>query len=146
MPDPRAETVRRFREDQGARRVYILTVLQPFTIKQNRFMVVEWHKSAQLIHCPDCTPRTALGNGEVTDLEIDDLATFTIAVDAARAAWDVDFVPSGLHDGITITIERCDDRAYTRTRMVDPPEGSDHERLQSAWMAAFPEVALALGA
>lgn len=144
MSDPRAETVRRFREDQAARQVYILTVLQPFTISQNRFILLEWHKSAQLIHCADCTPRTALGSGQVTDIEADTLQAFTTALDGARDAWDSDLIPSGLHDGITVTIERCDDDGYWRSRMVNPPEGSAHDRLQSAWMAAFPEVALAI--
>ena len=45
---------------------------------------------------------------------------------------------------MTLTIEMADAESYRRVRMVDPPVGGPHERLLSAWMTTFPEVAIAL--
>jgi hypothetical protein len=145
MSDPRADNVKRFREEQGALRVYLLTAIQPFTVSQDRFIVVERrNQDAWLIHCTGCTPRTALGNGNSQTIPPEKLEEFDRLIHAASAAWKSDAIPSGVHDGVTLTVEIADADSYRRVRMVDPPEGSAHDKLLSAWMTVFPEVALAL--
>ncbi len=145
MSDPRTVNVKRFREEQGAVRVYILTAIQPFTVSQDRFLVVERrNQEAWLIHCFGCTPRTALGNGNSQAISPENLEEFAARINAASVAWDFDAIPSGVHDGITLTVEMADADSYRRVRMVEPLEGSPHEQLLSAWMTAFPEVAIAL--
>ena len=145
MSDPRTDNVKRFREDQGAVRVYILTAIQPFTVSQDRFIVVERRNDdAWLIHCTGCTPRTSLGNGNSKGILPDVLEDFAARIEAASAAWDSDAIPQGVHDGVTLTIEMADAESYRRVRMVDPADGSPHEQMLSAWMTTFPEVAIAL--
>ncbi|MBN1563232.1 MAG: hypothetical protein JXA10_05300 [Anaerolineae bacterium] len=145
MNDPRADNVKRFREEQGAVRVYMLTAIQPFTVSQDRFIVVERrHEEAWLIHCTGCTPRTALGNGNSQSVSPETLQEFITRINAASAAWDSDAMPPGVHDGITLTVEIADAESYRRVRMVDPADGSPHDKLLSAWMTTFPEVAIAL--
>jgi hypothetical protein len=145
MNDPRANNVKRFREEQGALRIYMLTAIQPFTVSQDRFIVVERrNEEAWLIHCTGCTPRTALGNGNSQSLSPETLQTFAARIEAASAAWSGDAIPEGIHDGVTLTFELADAESYRRVRMVDPAEGSAHEKLLSAWMTTFPEVAIAL--
>jgi hypothetical protein len=144
MPDPRAINVQRFRESQGATRVHILTTIQPFTVSQDRSVVLERPGGAWLIHGSRCTPHTPLGHGRTRRIDDETLTAFLQRLDAADAAWDSDAIPAGIHDGVTITIERAEDGDYRRTRMVEPPEGSAHERLLAAWMTTFPEVAHAL--
>ena len=38
MPDPRSEKVQKFREEQGATRIHILTAVTPFSVSQDRFV------------------------------------------------------------------------------------------------------------
>ena len=107
-------------------------------------MVIEWRSGARLVQCPGCTPRTALGQGEAIDIAPDTLRAFQDRLAEADAAWRADAVPVGVHDGVTLTVEHADAHSYRRVRMVDPPEGSAHDRLLSAWMTTFPVVAHAL--
>jgi hypothetical protein len=144
MPDTRASNVQRFREEQGAARVHILTAVAPFTVSQDRFVLIETAEGARLVTCTHCTPRTALSHGQMRDIPPDTLARFLGAVDAAEAAWSGDAVPENIHDGVTIIVERAEADAYYRTRMVAPPEGSSHGRLLAAWTDAFEEVRRAL--
>jgi len=136
--------VQRFREEQGAIRVHILTAVAPFTVSQDRFVLIETGEGARLVICTRCTPRTALGHGQTRDIPPDVLARFLDAVDAAEAAWSGDAVPENVYDGVTIIVERAEANAYRRTRMVAPPEGSPHARLLAAWTDAFEEARRAL--
>jgi hypothetical protein len=140
MPDTRASNVQRFREDQGAARVHILTAVAPFTVSQDRFVLIEVAEGARLVACTRCTPRTALIHGQTRAIPPDTLARFLDAVNAAEAAWSGDAVPENIHDGVTIIVEWADADAYRRTRMVAPPEGSPHGRLLAAWTDAFEEA------
>jgi hypothetical protein len=140
MPDTRASNVQRFREDQGATRVHILTAVAPFTVSQDRFVLIEMAEGARLVACTRCTPRTALIHGQMRTISPDTLARFLEAVNAAEAAWSGDAVPESIHDGVTIIIEWAEADAYHRTRMVAPPESSPHGRLLAAWTDVFEEV------
>lgn len=140
MGDTRSANVQRFREEQGAARVHILTAVAPFTVSQDRFVLIETAEGVRLVTCTRCTPRTALSHGQNRDIPPDTLVRFLSAVDAADAAWSRDAVPESIHDGVTIIVERADADAYRRTRMVAPPEGSPHARLLAAWTDAFDEV------
>jgi hypothetical protein len=140
MPDTRGSNVQRFREGQGAARVHILTAVAPFTVSQDRFVLIEIAEGARLVACTRCTPRTALSHGQMRVIPPDTLARFLDAVDAAEAAWSGDAVPENIHDGVTIIVEWADVDAYRRTRMVAPPENSPHGRLLAAWSDAFEEV------
>ena len=140
MADTRSGNVQRFREEQGATRVHILTAVAPFTVSQDRFVLIETAEGARLVACTRCTPRTALSHGQTRDIPPDTLARFLGAVSAAEAAWSRDAVPENVHDGVTIIVEWADTDTYCRTRMVAPPEGSPHARLLAAWTDAFEEV------
>jgi hypothetical protein len=144
MSDLRSTNVLHFREEQGAARVHILTAVAPFTVSQDRFVLIETGTGARLVACTGCTPRTALSHGQSRDLPAETLAAFLSRIEAAAAAWDADAIPSDIHDGVTITVERADAAGYCRVRMVAPPEGSPHARLLSAWTATFEEVRRAL--
>jgi hypothetical protein len=140
MTDPRAANVQRFREEQKAARVQILCVIAPFTVSQERFILIETAAGARLISCSGCTPRTPLGQGPSREITPDVLAAFLRTADSAEAAWAADAIPTDIHDGVTITVERADATGYSRVRMVAPPAGSSHARLLDAWRSAFDEV------
>lgn len=140
MPDTRAEKVRRFCAEQQASRLHILTVVTPFSVSQDRLIVVEHGKTAQVIVCNGCTPRTAFEHGDLRDIDPDVLSGFLTDVDDAEMAWVGDSVPPNIHDGITVTIERTDGDTYERVRIVDPEVASPHARLIGAWTEAFPEA------
>jgi hypothetical protein len=142
--DNRAEHVQRFCQERGATRVHILTVHAPFTVRQDRFVVLERGAGGQFISGKGCTPRTPLGTGEERPLYAETLAAFLRAVEAASEAWDGDAVPPNMHDGVTLTCEQADADDYRRVRIVDPAPGSAHARLIAAWTAAFPDVRRAL--
>jgi hypothetical protein len=144
MPDPRSEKVQRFREEQGASRVHILTAIQPFSISQDRFVVIEFADDAWLVTCSGCTPRTAFNYGQAQTVRAEQLRAFLERLDAAEAAWANDAIPAGVSDGVTLTIEQATADGYRRVRMVEPPEGSAHGRLLDAWMVTFPGIALTL--
>ena len=144
MPDPRSDKVQKFREEQGALRVHILTAIQPFSVSQDRFVLIEFADDAWLVICRGCTPRTAFNHGRAQTVRSDDLRAFLGRLDAADAAWAKDAIPAGVSDGVTLTVEQATDDDYRRVRMVEPPEGSVHARLLDAWMVTFPEIAIAL--
>jgi len=144
MPDPRTTNVQRYREEQGAARIHLLTAIAPFTVSQDRFIVVEAGEVARLVSCSRCTPRTVLGQGQAREVAPETLVAFQRGLAAAEAAWAQDAVPPNVHDGVTITAEYADAGIYRRVRMVAPPEGSPHARLLAAWLDAFPEVRRAL--
>lgn len=140
MPDNRTINVQRFREEQGASRVHILTAIAPFSVKQDRFVVIERGDAsgAHLIVCTDGTPRAPLDRGDVHPVDGQTLRAFLQDVDDAAMAWAGDAIPPNVHDGVTITVERADAETYDRVRMVAPPSGSPHARLLAAWLDAFP--------
>jgi len=140
MPDNRSLTVQRFCAEHGADCVYILTAIQPFTVSQNRCMVVVTGRSAQLVCCHSCTPRTSLGQGSLREVEPAVLEQFLRDVQDAAPAWTGDAIPPHVHDGVTLTVERADAHGYERVRMVEPPSGGPHARLLAAWADAFPEA------
>ncbi|MCZ7540042.1 MAG: hypothetical protein M5U29_09040 [Anaerolineae bacterium] len=145
MPDNRSLTVQRFCAEQGADCVYLLTAIQPFTVSQNRCMVVVAGRSARLLCCHSCTPRTSLAQGSMRDVEPETLNRFLRDLEGAALAWEADAVPPNIHDGLTITVERATAGGYERVRMVEPPSGGPHARLLAAWVNAFPEVRRAIG-
>lgn len=145
MSDPRAVTIQRFRAEQGADCVYILTAIQPFTVSQNRCMVVVTGRSAQLVCCHSCTPRTSLAQGSMRDVEPEALDRFLREVEGAAGAWEADAIPPNVHDGLTITVECATAEGYERVRMVDVAPGGPHARLLAAWAAAFPEARRIIG-
>ncbi|MBP8974486.1 MAG: hypothetical protein KBH93_11470 [Anaerolineae bacterium] len=145
MSDPRAATVQRFCAEQGADRVYILTAIQPFTVSQNRCMVMVTGRSAQLVCCHSCTPRTSLGQGSLREVEPEALDRFLRALEDAAAAWGEDAIPPNVHDGLTFTVERATAQGYERVRIVDPVPGGPHARLLAAWADAFPEARRVIG-
>jgi len=143
MADNRTLNVQRFREEQGASRVHILTAIAPFSVKQDRFVLMEWGEKdarAHLIVCTDGTPRAPLDRGDVHPVDGQTLRAFLRDIDDAAMAWVGDAIPPNVHDGVTITIERADVETYDRVRMVAPTPGSPHARLLAAWMDAFPET------
>lgn len=141
MTDQRAATVQHYRAEQQAHAVYILTSVMPFSVSQNRAIVVQQGGSmAQLITCSGCTPRTALGQGVMRDIAPDTLEAFLAALADAAPAWDGDAIPPNVHDGVTITVERVDEDGYARVRIVEPQPDTPHQRLIAAWSQAFPEV------
>lgn len=144
MPDPRSEKVQRFREEQGADRVHILTAIQPFSVSQDRFVLVESLWGTRLITCRGGTPRTAFDQGRTQPVSPETVRLFLERLAAAEAAWASDAIPAGVSDGVTITAEWAEAREYRRVRMVEPPEGSAHERLLAAWLVTFPDIAHAL--
>ncbi len=141
MTDQRATTVQRYRAEQKAQAVYILTTVMPFSVSQNRAIVVfDGGSMGHLITCSGCTPRTALGQGVMRDIPPDVLNTFLAALEDAAAAWDNDAIPPNVHDGVTITVERVNDSGYMRVRIVEPQPDTPHHHLIAAWTQAFPEV------
>ncbi len=142
MPDNRTVNVQRFREEQGASRLHILTVVAPFSVSQDRFVLIEISDEAtvRLITCRDGTPRAPLDRGSTRPVEPGALQAFLQDIDDAAMAWAGDAIPPNVHDGVTITVERAAPDSYERVRMVDPPAGSPHARLLAAWMDAFPET------
>jgi hypothetical protein len=144
MPDPRSDKVQKFREEQGASRVHILTALQPFSVSQDRFVLIEFAEDAWLVICRGCTPRTAFNHGRAQMIRSEDLRAFLERLGAAEAAWARDAIPTGVSDGVTLTVEQATNNEYRRVRMVEPPDDSVHARLLDAWMVTFPEIALAL--
>ncbi|MEW6578075.1 MAG: hypothetical protein AB1435_02655 [Chloroflexota bacterium] len=140
MPDNRSLTVQRFCVEQGADCVYILTAIQPFTVSQNRCMVLVTGHSAQLVCCNSCTPRTSLAQGSMRDVEPEALDRFMREVKEAAPAWEADAIPPNVHDGLTITVERATADSYERVRIVDAAPGGPHARLLAAWTGAFPEA------
>ncbi len=144
MPDPRSDKVQKFREEQGASRVHILTAIQPFSVSQDRFVLIEFEHEAWLVICRGGTPRTAFNHGQAQTVRSEDLRAFLERLDAADGAWANDAIPAGVSDGVTLTIEQATDDEYRRVRMVEPPEDSVHARLLDAWMVTFPEIAIAL--
>jgi hypothetical protein len=144
MPDPRSEKVQKFREDQGATRIHILTAVTPFSVSQDRFVLIESYNGARLVICRGSTPRTAFDHGEKYPLSLDTLQVFLERLAGAEAAWDSDAIPVGVSDGVTLTVEQATAHHYRRVRMIEPLEGSPHERLLAAWLVTFPEVAHAL--
>ncbi len=140
MSDPRAATIQRFCAEQGADCVYILTAIQPFTVSQNRCMVVVTGRSAQLVCCHSCTPRTSLAQGSMRDVEPEALDRFLREVEGAAPAWEADAIPPTVHDGLTFTVERATAAGYERVRMVDVAPGGPHARLLAAWADAFLEA------
>ncbi len=145
MPDNRSLTVQRFCVEQGADCVYILTAIQPFTVSQNRCLLVVTGREAQLVCCHSCTPRTSLAQGSMRDVEPEALDRFLREVEGAAAAWEADAIPPNIHDGLTVTVERATADRYERVRMVEPPSGGPHARLLAAWADAFPEVRRVIG-
>jgi hypothetical protein len=144
MPDPRSDKVQKFREEQGAARVHILTAIQPFSVSQDRFVLIEFKRGAELVICRSGTPRTPFNHGQMQTVQSEALRTFLDRLDAANGAWAADAIPSGVSDGVTLTIELATAGEYRRVRMVEPPEDSVHARLLDAWMVTFPEIAIAL--
>ena len=143
MPDSdtRAANVQRFREERSAQRVHILTVHAPFSVRQDRFIVLETSAGGRWFICGEgCTPRTPLTTGDERPIDADTLAAFLGDVTAASEAWQADAVPPNVHDGVTLTCEEADAGGYRRVRIVDPVPGSAHARLIAAWTAAFPEI------
>lgn len=140
MTDPRAANVQRFHDEHNADTVYILTAVTPFSVSQNRAIIVQKQRTAQLITCTGCTPRTALGQGLMRDITPRELSAFLTAIASAEVAWADDALPPNVHDGITITIERATAKGYDRVRAVDPPPNSPHARLIAAFSANFPEL------
>ncbi|MBI5958031.1 MAG: hypothetical protein HY866_04810 [Chloroflexi bacterium] len=144
MTDPRALNVQRFREEQKAERLWVLSAIAPFTVSQDRFVLIETEQGARLEICAACTPRTPLGQGQKRLIAPETLAAFLRAVEAADAAWDADAIPAAIHDGVTITVECASAGSYRRVRMVAPPAGTPHAALLDAWRASFEEVRKAL--
>jgi hypothetical protein len=144
MADPRSDKVQKFREEQGATRVHILTAIQPFSVSQDRFVLIEFTREAQLVICRSGTPRTPFDHGQTQAVRSGELRTFLDRLDAANAAWVADAIPTGVSDGVTLTVEQATPAEYRRVRMVEPPENSIHARLLEAWMVTFPEIAIAL--
>jgi hypothetical protein len=140
MSDQRAANVQRFREEQGAERVWVLSAVIPFSVSQDRVVVVERPDGAQLVTCHGCTPRTALGQGTLRPIASDVLAAFVSGMNDADMAWTGDDVPPNVHDGVTFTVEHADASGYERVRIVDPQTNSPHDRLLVAWADAFPEA------
>ncbi len=146
MTDQRAANVQRFREEQGARRVWILSAVIPFSVSQDRVVIVERNDSgAQLITCNGCTPRTALGQGTLREIAPETLREFLTGLEDAEMAWAGDLIPPNVHDGVTYTVERADASGYERVRIVDPQTNSPHDRLLMTWADAFPEARKLLG-
>ncbi len=144
MPDPRSEKVQKFREEQGATRIHILTAVTPFSVSQDRFVVIETRHGARLVICRGSTPRTAFDHGVKYPVSLDTVRLFLERLSAAEIAWAADAIPAGVSDGITLTAEQATAHDYRRVRMIEPPEGSPHDRLLAAWLVTFPEVAHAL--
>lgn len=140
MTDPRATNVQRFRAEHDADTVFILTAVTPFSVSQDRAIIVTKQHTAQLVTCSGCTPRTALGQGLMRDITPRELTDFRAGLAQADSAWDDDALPPNVHDGITITIERATAQGYDRVRIVDPPPGSPHAQLIAAFSATFPEL------
>jgi len=138
-------TVQRFREAEGADSVYILTVLQPFTVSQSRCVVVVTGYEGQLISSNGCTPRTALSQGSVRHIDSQVLENFLRSLADAEMAWAGDVVPPNIHDGVTLTVERADANGYERVRIADFEVGGPHGRLIEAWTSAFPEARRIIG-
>lgn len=145
MSDNRSLTVQRFCAEQGADCVYILTAIQPFTVSQNRCLLIVTGREAQLVCCNSCTPRTSLAQGSMRDVEPEALDRFLRAIEGAAGAWEADAIPSNVHDGLTITVERVTAAGYERVRMVEPAPGGPHARLLAAWADVFPEVRRVIG-
>lgn len=146
MTDQRAANVQRFREEQGAQRVWILSAVIPFSVSQDRVVVVQrGDGNAQLITCNGCTPRTGLGQGILREITSETLHEFLTGLEDAEMAWAGDLIPPNVHDGVTFTVERADAGGYERVRMVDPQTNSPHDRLLMAWADAFPEARKLLG-
>jgi hypothetical protein len=144
MLDPRSDKVQKFREEQGASRVHILTAIQPFSVSHDRFVLVELPYGARLVICRGCTPRTAFSHGQTQMVPPDTLRVFLERLEAAEDAWSGDAIPAGVSDGVTITAEQAARGEYRRVRMVEPPEESPHAWLLAAWMVTFPDIAHAL--
>jgi hypothetical protein len=144
MPDQRSEKVQKFREEQGALRIHVLTAVTPFTISQDRFVLAEFSTGARLYTCHGCTPRTAFDHGQMQIVSMETLRAFQDRLAAAEDAWIGDAIPAGVSDGVTLTAERAEVSSYRRVRMVEPPVGSAHERLLAAWLVTFPDIAHAL--
>ena len=144
MPDPRSDKVQKFREEQGASRVHILTAIQPFSVSQDRFVLIEFAHEARLVICRGGTPRTAFNHGKTQMVRSEELRAFLERLDGAENAWENDAILAGFSDGITLTVEQAAADEYRRVRMVEPPEDSAHARLLDAWMVTFPEIAIAL--
>ncbi len=140
MPDNRSLNVQRFCAEQGADCVYILTAIQPFTVSQNRCLLVVSDHDAQLVCCNSCTPRTSLAQGSMRDVEPETLDRFLRDLEGAAGAWEADAVPPNVYDGLTITVERATADSYERVRVVDAVPGGPHARLLAAWADAFPEA------
>lgn len=139
-PDTRSTNVQRFRDEQGAVNVYLLTAVAPFTVSQDRFIVVETMQAARLIVCAGCTPRTALNEGKARVLAPEIFAAFRRWITGAEEAWAADAVPENIHDGVTYIVEFAADGDYRRVRLVAPQPGSPHAALLAAWIDAFEEV------
>lgn len=145
MTDQRAANVQRFREEQGAQRVWVLSAVIPFSVSQDRVLVVQRDNGAQLITCNGCTPRTALGQGTLREITPETFAEFLTGLEDAEMAWTGDAIPPNVHDGVTFTVERADASGYERVRIVDPSTNSPHDRLLITWADAFPEARKLLG-
>ena len=118
--------------------MFILTTVTPFSVSQDRFVVIESTYDARLVICRGSTPRTAFNHGQTQHVAPETLNVFLERLAAAEAAWNGDAIPVGVSDGVTITVEQAAAGDYRRVRMVEPPEGSPHERLLAAWMVTFP--------
>ncbi len=143
--DPREARVQDFRAAQDAQQVLILTAVSPFSVSQERFVIVQREDGVRLIACQGCTPRTALEQGQSRTVAPEVWQTFQTDLSLAEMAWTGDAIPPNVHDGLTLTMERADAKGYERVRVVAPPEGSPHARLLAAWARAFPEVRRVLG-
>ncbi len=143
--DPREARVQNFRVAQNARCVLILSAVSPFSVSQERFVVVQRENDVRLIVCAGCTPRTDLAQGQARPLSAEEWAVFQRDLALTEMAWTGDAIPPNVHDGRTITVERADASGYERVRIVAPPPESSHARLLAAWARAFPEVRRVLG-
>ncbi len=143
--DPRETRVQNFRVTQNARQVFILTAVTPFSVSQERFVVMASGDGVRLITCAGCTPRTDLAQGQARPVALDVWRNFQVDLSQTEMAWAGDAVPPNVHDGLTITVERAEPESYERVRIVAAPPQSPHARLLEAWARAFPEVRRALG-
>jgi len=143
--DPREARVQAFRAAQNAHTVLILTAVSPFSVSQERFIVVQRDDGAHLLTCSGCTPRTALAQGQTRPVAPDVWVGFQADLAQAETAWDGDAIPPNVHDGLTLTFERAAAGRYERVRTVTPSPQSPHARLLAAWARAFPEVRRTLG-
>ncbi len=171
MPDNRSTEVQRFRKEQGATRLHLLTVNSPFGPSQDRYVLTELPHETYLFECAKCSPRVSLGYGQLHTVSPETLRAFLNAVSEAEDAWtqiEPDGTPAaesassresapsregapsrngapvGLHDGLTITVEVADSAGYRRARIIDPAPDSPQARLLNAWLLAFPQVRRAL--